>query len=140
MDTAGGTTVIPNLKKAYEVYNVDLSAPGATFDVTVDDLTYRLVMQGGSLVSSLLLASGASSSVVVDVTSTSGSAHASYDESVLAAGSSLNLNTNNVNSNYVEVTAVRQTNQTTGVAHLSEIRMFSSGGAVKTTIWVEWVY
>jgi hypothetical protein len=137
--TQSGTTVIPALKKAYAVYNVNLSAPPSSYSLTIGDLNFELQRDAVAINASVVADAGVTT--VVDINaSASNLVVAIVDEMTLTGGASVSVGSMSVDSEESLVVLIRRTNQTTGVAAMTEINVFSSASGAKTTIWVDEIY
>jgi hypothetical protein len=145
--TQSGATNIPALKRACVVYNVDLSAPSAAYSVAVGDLTFELRHNDDQEMLNMRLIAGAGTTSVVDV-----NAYAANLQNLLLVGAVIDglAMTGGMEAaigavvlmrseeNYTVL--IRRTNQSTGIAALTEIKIFSSGGGARTTIWTDEIY
>jgi hypothetical protein len=143
--TSAGTTVIPDLKKAYTVYNVDLSAASSNFTLNVGDLSFTLTQaaSGGTLSGDISLQNNVSLTVDVNsaaINPVSGTVSgAALDSLVMTQGSTSPLQPNiPTDSSTVWRVLLRQTSQAAG--NLAEILIFPSAGGERTTIRVDEIY
>jgi hypothetical protein len=137
--TDSGTAAVPALKKAYAVYNINLSAPLSGYSIAIGDLNFEL--EHDETQPTINARAVANEATVADITAYAGNSVAAVvDELTMAVGDTVSVGGIPTNSNAAFTVLIRRTNQTTGVAALSEVKVFSSASGAKTTVWIDEIY